>query len=77
MLITIDTIFKRTTLEVEPSDTVESLREKIWELEGIRPSQLRLIYGWKQLEGGQTLASYHIWEYSSIKGVIRLRGGVK
>lgn len=57
---------KTITLEVEANDTIESVKFKIQDQEGIPPDRQRLVFGDRQLEGRRTLADYDIRNESTL-----------
>eukprot|EP00469_Lotharella_globosa_P014424 CAMPEP_0167826692 /NCGR_PEP_ID=MMETSP0112_2-20121227/10198_1 /TAXON_ID=91324 /ORGANISM="Lotharella globosa, Strain CCCM811" /LENGTH=169 /DNA_ID=CAMNT_0007729209 /DNA_START=52 /DNA_END=558 /DNA_ORIENTATION=- len=64
-------------LDVQPGESISSIKKKIQEKEGVPIDQQRLIYGGKQLEEAQNLLDYNIQRDSTLHLVLRMKGGKK
>lgn len=62
-------------VDVEPTDPVGRIKERVEEQEGIPPEQQRLIFGGKQLADAKTVRESNITAGSVIHLVLALRGG--
>jgi len=68
---------KTVTIDVEEGESIEDVKAKIAEKEGIPPEQQRLIFGGQQLQDGKTIDDYDVGDDSTLHLVLRLRGGPK
>eukprot|EP00049_Salpingoeca_infusionum_P005655 m.95035 g.95035 ORF g.95035 m.95035 type:complete len:78 (-) comp13037_c0_seq1:212-445(-) len=62
-------------IDVEPTDTIERVKEKVEEKQGIPPEQQRLIYSGKQMNDDKTIEDYKVPSGAVVHLVLALRGG--
>jgi ubiquitin len=68
---------KTVSIEVEEGESIEDVKAKIAEKEGIPAEQQRLIFGGQQLQDAKTLGDYDVGDDSTLHLVLRLRGGMQ
>ena len=76
MLIKVKTLTgKEIEIDIEPTDRVERIKERVEEKEGIPPPQQRLIFSGKQMNDEKTASDYKVTGGSVLHLILALRGG--
>ncbi|VDL62650.1 unnamed protein product [Hymenolepis diminuta] len=76
MLIKVKTLVgKEIEIDIDQTDKIERIKERIEEKEGIPPPQQRLIFSGKQMNDEKTVQEYKIQGGSVLHLVLALRGG--
>ncbi|KAK9462262.1 ubiquitin-like protein 1 [Lipomyces oligophaga] len=76
MLIKVKTLTgKEIEMDIEPTDKVQRIKERVEEKEGIPPSQQRLIFGGKQMADDKSATDYNLEGGATLHLVLALRGG--
>ena len=76
MLIKVKTLVgKEIEIDIDQTDKIERIKERIEEKEGIPPPQQRLIFSGKQMNDEKTVSDYKIQGGSVLHLVLALRGG--
>jgi len=76
MLVKVKTLTgKEIEIDIEPTDKIERIKERVEEKEGIPPPQQRLIFGGKQMADDKTAKDFNIEGGSVLHLVLALRGG--
>ncbi|KAF2078515.1 hypothetical protein CYY_000140 [Polysphondylium violaceum] len=76
MLIKVKTLTgKEIEIDIDPTDKIQRIKERVEEKEGIPPSQQRLIFGGKQMSDDKSASEYSIEGGSVLHLVLALRGG--
>ncbi|KAI9141007.1 ubiquitin-related domain-containing protein [Paraphysoderma sedebokerense] len=77
MLIKVKTLTgKEIEIDIEPSDKITRIKERVEEKEGIPPAQQRLIYGGKQMQDDKSASDFGLEGGSVLHLVLALRGGL-